>query len=317
MRDVLQRPSLATELTSGATAALIRCEEATTKLNEILSKIKEMEPEPQSALRKLKAQLKVHGRKLSYPFKEKTIQSLQKNVETCETVLQSAMAILDMNIGTTTHERLSDLDSRISNESQSLKNALDNLHVSFASSQSAMLSEMQKHISLAQTSSTQSIPETQKAAATLHERHDRLESMLKTVEEEQRAQKIIDGLKDAVLRSRRLNVVEAAEKTFEWILRDPTREFFEYWDMESTPYYTSTLSLRTAPDFAKWLRERNGIFWIYGKLGFGKSTLMKFVIDHERTDELLGQWAHGMGHNDVLVAEHFFWIAGSELQKSM
>jgi hypothetical protein len=40
-----------------------------------------------------------------------------------------------------------------------------------------------------------------------------------------------------------------------------------------------------------WMSSGAGIFHISGKLGSGKSTLMKYLSDHNRTDELLGQWA--------------------------
>ncbi|KAH8593568.1 hypothetical protein B0O99DRAFT_688404 [Bisporella sp. PMI_857] len=40
-----------------------------------------------------------------------------------------------------------------------------------------------------------------------------------------------------------------------------------------------------------WLSSGTGIFHISGKLGSGKSTLMKYLCDHNRTKLLLGEWA--------------------------
>jgi hypothetical protein len=40
-----------------------------------------------------------------------------------------------------------------------------------------------------------------------------------------------------------------------------------------------------------WISSGAGIFHISGKLGSGKSTLMKYLSDHNCTSELLGQWA--------------------------
>jgi type II secretory pathway predicted ATPase ExeA len=40
-----------------------------------------------------------------------------------------------------------------------------------------------------------------------------------------------------------------------------------------------------------WISSGAGIFHISGKLGSGKSTLMKYLSDHNCTGELLGQWA--------------------------
>jgi hypothetical protein len=43
--------------------------------------------------------------------------------------------------------------------------------------------------------------------------------------------------------------------------------------------------------FLHWLSAGNGIFHISGKLGSGKSTLMKFLCDHGRTTAELQKWA--------------------------
>lgn len=43
--------------------------------------------------------------------------------------------------------------------------------------------------------------------------------------------------------------------------------------------------------FLNWLSDGNGIFHITGKLGSGKSTLMKFLCDHERTKLEFEKWA--------------------------
>jgi len=40
-----------------------------------------------------------------------------------------------------------------------------------------------------------------------------------------------------------------------------------------------------------WMSSGAGIFHISGKLGSGKSTLMKYLCDHDRTKSLLKEWA--------------------------
>lgn len=63
-----------------------------------------------------------------------------------------------------------------------------------------------------------------------------------------------------------------------------------------------------------WLLSGSGTFWVSGKPGSGKSTFMKFISKHPQTTELLAGWA---GSPDtVAVAAHFFWIAGTPIQKS-
>jgi hypothetical protein len=55
------------------------------------------------------------------------------------------------------------------------------------------------------------------------------------------------------------------------------------------------------------------VFWIGGKAGSGKSTLMKFIHDHPCTKAALRVWA---GPATLITASYFFWSSGSHLQKS-
>jgi len=76
--------------------------------------------------------------------------------------------------------------------------------------------------------------------------------------------------------------------------------------------YTNTFSWVFRSEFAEWLQKSAGLFWISGKAGSGKSTLMKFLADHETTHDLLSCWAPG----GAVVAAHYFWSAGTAMQKS-
>ncbi|PMD49574.1 uncharacterized protein K444DRAFT_476460, partial [Hyaloscypha bicolor E] len=64
-----------------------------------------------------------------------------------------------------------------------------------------------------------------------------------------------------------------------------------------------------------WISSGAGIFHISGKLGSGKSTLMKYLSDHNCTGELLGQWAGS--ERQLVFARFFFWKPGSKMQKSL
>jgi hypothetical protein len=65
--------------------------------------------------------------------------------------------------------------------------------------------------------------------------------------------------------------------------------------------------------YVPWLREDDGIFWVTGKAGSGKSTLMKHIYKDERTHAALRSWANG---RQIFTASHYFWYAGSPIQKS-
>ncbi|KAK1809883.1 hypothetical protein LTR12_015773 [Friedmanniomyces endolithicus] len=65
--------------------------------------------------------------------------------------------------------------------------------------------------------------------------------------------------------------------------------------------------------FERWLQHGHGIYWICGKPGSGKSTLMSFLSEKLRTDQRVRLETSGM---PTTVVGFFFWNAGTELQRS-
>lgn len=68
-------------------------------------------------------------------------------------------------------------------------------------------------------------------------------------------------------------------------------------------------SFRGIRDFFQ--QECDG-YWITGKPGCGKSTFMAFLVQHPRTSEYLEQW-----RSDTKIISHFFWKAGSRMQRGL
>lgn len=101
-------------------------------------------------------------------------------------------------------------------------------------------------------------------------------------------QQVLKSLSYEHLHHRHDEVPSAAQRTFDWIFSD-------------------------ASPFAEWLKTGNDVFWMSGKAGSGKSTLMKFIHHDERTLDALYDWA---GSNSLKIAHHYFWYAGTRLQKS-
>lgn len=66
--------------------------------------------------------------------------------------------------------------------------------------------------------------------------------------------------------------------------------------------------------FLSWLNSGSGVFHISGKLGSGKSTLMKFLSKEARTKQELRKWASG---KRLVFSQFFFWASGSDKQKSL
>lgn len=62
-----------------------------------------------------------------------------------------------------------------------------------------------------------------------------------------------------------------------------------------------------------WLRHDSGIYWVSGKAGSGKSTVMKYLYEHEEIKRLLGLWAEG---SPLTIVNFFFYALGSYEQNS-
>ncbi|KAL2060091.1 hypothetical protein VTL71DRAFT_9913 [Oculimacula yallundae] len=108
--------------------------------------------------------------------------------------------------------------------------------------------------------------------------------------------KIINSLSFESISARWVAVEPAYATTFEWAFHD------------------STSTNVKIPNLGEWLRSRNEIFWVTGKPGSGKSTFMKYVCMEKRTEQILQAWA---GHHQLIIAKHFFWSAGTAIQRSL
>ena len=100
----------------------------------------------------------------------------------------------------------------------------------------------------------------------------------------------MESLNFADARSRIEEVGNAHAKTYDWIFEP-------------------------ALSFRDWLAGEvsNTIYWIQGKPGSGKSTLMKYAMRHPITKELLGR----LDSSPWVVAAYFFHDRGVEIQKSI
>ncbi|KAF2250663.1 hypothetical protein BU26DRAFT_268078 [Trematosphaeria pertusa] len=108
---------------------------------------------------------------------------------------------------------------------------------------------------------------------------------------------ILESLLFETMRHRYHTIAEAHQRTFHWI--------FE-------PSYFHPHDPRSKIRFRDWLVSGHGLYWISGKPGSGKSTLMKYICDAPQTSNCLGEWA---GHHRLIRAAFYFWSAGTDMQK--
>lgn len=95
------------------------------------------------------------------------------------------------------------------------------------------------------------------------------------------------------------HIPEAHQQTFEWLLSEtPPSNDAPRWD-----------------SFTTWLEkaDHENLYWITGKPGSGKSTLMKFLYHEPRTYSFLRRW---YGEQEVIKAGFFFWNSGTAMQMS-
>jgi hypothetical protein len=107
---------------------------------------------------------------------------------------------------------------------------------------------------------------------------------------------ILDSLGFPYMDTRYHGIEDAHKKTFNWI--------YQPVGSETKPWY----------GFTEWLAYGDGIYWINGKAGSGKSTLMRYIYDDSRTSSLLNKWAGPSA--DLIMAGFFFWKSGVPEQAS-
>ena len=102
---------------------------------------------------------------------------------------------------------------------------------------------------------------------------------------------------------------DGIKNSYDWIFDDPRTHRLESYDK-----YSSQHQEHRWDDFARWLKSGHGVYWINGKAGSGKSTLMNHICNHSRRLKLLGEW---YSDRRLLTPTFFFWNAGTRLQKSI
>jgi len=81
--------------------------------------------------------------------------------------------------------------------------------------------------------------------------------------------RLLNTLNYSSMRSRHARIVEAHARTFDWIFVPP----------DEVPKDRKLPVVK----FVRWLRQSDSIYWISGKAGSGKSTLMKYLSNHQNT----------------------------------
>jgi hypothetical protein len=114
---------------------------------------------------------------------------------------------------------------------------------------------------------------------------------------------LLRALRFSSMTHRAMEIAESHRKTFLWLLHQCTSQTCEHLSHGARPW----------SNFIQWLRDDSGIYWINGKAGSGKSTLMRFISEQTEVQSHLNHWR---GQGDIHVSHFYFWNSGSELQRS-
>ncbi|GIZ46973.1 hypothetical protein CKM354_001007500 [Cercospora kikuchii] len=124
--------------------------------------------------------------------------------------------------------------------------------------------------------------------------HDNLNSGFGSITIKDARAKFLGGLFFPELKLRQETFPTPANRTGEWVFQATNSDRFT--------------------SLGSWLHTGTAMYWMCGKAGSGKSTLMAHIVGHRQTHFLLSQWATPFS---LRVVTFFFWRSGTELQKSL
>ncbi|KAK4609394.1 hypothetical protein CLAFUR4_14429 [Fulvia fulva] len=194
-------------------------------------------------------------------------------------------AIPDASKRTREQQNLVETGSRCRQEAKELLNILQNLEVGRALGRWARIKEGTKQA----VHSLQARKDIEERRKRLNEISVQLSTAILQTRPTQYTA-ILDHLHFPDMQLRDDTISAAYPNTYRWALEDD--------------------SMKLKP----WLQNEEGIFWITGKPGAGKSTLMRYIISARNTPVLLQQWA---GSSELVLASFYFWYLGSAMQKSI
>jgi hypothetical protein len=132
----------------------------------------------------------------------------------------------------------------------------------------------------------------------LEDLNNALKSSISAISDVSKEVAILRSLSFRSMEDRQAKIAEAHSTTFGWVFKS---------------HMLPSNDVRSRIGLGKWLRSEGGVFWVSGKAGSGKSTLMKWLYNEPRTLAELREWAKGA---ELVTASFYFWNSGTDMQKS-
>ncbi|KAI0534097.1 hypothetical protein GGR58DRAFT_484149 [Xylaria digitata] len=138
--------------------------------------------------------------------------------------------------------------------------------------------------------------------------------------------RLLSSLKFAGMNERRQQIKESFPNTFQWVFGDEFdndrkaesddesggNEDTTSGDAREFPSAEYPYCISKWDSFEDWLRSGTSVYWISGKPGSGKTTLVKYLLSSERTRDALAVW-----NRDYMMLSHFFWRPGTSIQQNI
>ncbi|KAK4113218.1 hypothetical protein N656DRAFT_768156 [Canariomyces notabilis] len=121
---------------------------------------------------------------------------------------------------------------------------------------------------------------------------------------EARRERLLRSLKFDRMNERKNMVAESHPKTYQLVLTDGS-DAGEPADVTESSKGDAD---HRWDSFSDWLRSTEPTYWISGKLGSGKTTLVKYPLGHPQTRSFLELWSPG-----AVLVSHFFWRPGTQI----
>lgn len=114
---------------------------------------------------------------------------------------------------------------------------------------------------------------------------------------------LLQSLKYPGFNERRNQVDKAHTDTFSWVFAG---------DEGDSDAPDSKMSTVKWDSFSNWLKSTDTFYWISGKPGSGKSTMVKYILTDPKTQKYLNIWSP-----ECLLISHYFWRPGNSMQRSI
>ncbi|KAI5459298.1 hypothetical protein BGZ63DRAFT_321758, partial [Mariannaea sp. PMI_226] len=301
------------------------CVEAADKLTDIVAKYS-LSPEK----RGLQARMSAFGKGVRMLWRHKEVDALEKDLERHQSLLEGQLLGCIYGLNKTSQDYMernfNQLDSGVQQvlfQVSERNNALATLLHDYMQDLKAHVSETNDQIHNITTShiaAESELVRSHVSSSTKQIRDDISRSKAESREDDMLS-RLLGSLKFEEMNARRNTISENWPQTFEWIFKGSVGNDFTIssdWSesaFSSTGEYQSNKSIKAEPlniTFVSWLESEDKMYWVSGKPASGKSTLMKFILNHPQTLTHLRQW-----QADVHLLSHFFWKPGTSLQSNL